>query len=106
MTQALPLSHRDRVRSSHPLADYNMAHLIAYTLYSPLYIAGPIMTFNDFTWQVNKVHPTGCSQGINRLQVVSEQLRNPIPPTNRNLLSYAFRFLSCLLTMEVVLHFM
>lgn len=26
---------------------------IAYVLYPPLYIAGPIMTFNDFMWQVS-----------------------------------------------------
>lgn len=25
---------------------------MAYGLYPPLYIAGPIMTFNDFLWQV------------------------------------------------------
>jgi D-alanyl-lipoteichoic acid acyltransferase DltB (MBOAT superfamily) len=37
-----------------------MVNLIAYTLYPPLYIAGPIMTFNDFTWQVNQI----CFMGL------------------------------------------
>ena len=31
---------------------YNYVNFLSYALYCPLYIAGPIMTFNDFLWQV------------------------------------------------------
>jgi hypothetical protein len=51
--QTIPTTHKDRVRTSHPLSDYKLVNLVAYTLYPPLYIAGPIMTFNDFIWQVS-----------------------------------------------------
>lgn len=31
---------------------YSYMTYMSYVLYPPLYIAGPIMTFNDFLWQV------------------------------------------------------
>ena len=31
---------------------YGFVNYLTYILYAPLYIAGPIMTFNDFMWQV------------------------------------------------------
>lgn len=31
---------------------YTFSNYLAYILYPPLYIAGPIITFNDFMWQV------------------------------------------------------
>lgn len=102
--QTLPITHKDRVRTSHPLADYNLVNLVAYTLYPPLYIAGPIMTFNDFIWQVSTSFQ--LSWIAKREADSVKQIRRPIPPTTKNLLSYAVRFLTCLLTMEVVLHFM
>lgn len=36
---------------------YSFWNYLAYALYSPLYIAGPIMTFNDFLWQVSLYSP-------------------------------------------------
>ncbi|EMD33382.1 hypothetical protein CERSUDRAFT_108172 [Gelatoporia subvermispora B] len=68
----------------HPLAEYTYKHYIAYALYPPLYIAGPIITFNDFIWQ----------------------LRRPLSISWRSIIGYAGRFLACLLTMEFILHFM
>lgn len=43
---------KQRPRVPHSLEFYSFANYLAYVLYAPLYIAGPIMTFNDFTWQV------------------------------------------------------
>jgi D-alanyl-lipoteichoic acid acyltransferase DltB (MBOAT superfamily) len=37
---------------AHSLETYSFVNYIAYALYPPLYIAGPIITFNDFMWQV------------------------------------------------------
>lgn len=79
-----PDTHRARTSSSLPDTDYSLINYIAYTLYPPLYIAGPIMTFNDFIWQ----------------------LHHPVQITRRERISYLIRFLACFLTMEVILHTM
>ncbi|WVO15491.1 hypothetical protein L204_103149 [Cryptococcus depauperatus] len=79
-----PVDHRNRVRMSLPEEEYSFINYIAYCLYPPLYIAGPIMTFNDFIWQI----------------------RNPIPISAKTRLSYGIRFLFCLLTLESILHTM
>lgn len=79
-----PTTYKERVKTSLPLSAYSLTDFFAYAIYPPLYIAGPIMTFNDFTWQI----------------------RHPSPPTRRALFSYAMRFVVCLLTMEVVLHYL
>ena len=57
---------------------------VAYAIYPPLYIAGPIMTFNDFMWQ----------------------LRRPLTLSRRSRLMYIVRFVVCFMTMEYILHFM
>ncbi|KAF8339791.1 MBOAT-domain-containing protein [Cantharellus anzutake] len=75
---------RHRISDPHPLEMYNLVNYVSYTLYPPLYIAGPIMTFNDFVWQ----------------------LREPVQISRRTRVGYALRFLVSLLTMEFVLHFM
>ncbi|KAF8602869.1 MBOAT-domain-containing protein [Ceratobasidium sp. AG-I] len=72
------MTHKQRIATSHSMETYSFANFLAYVLYPPLYIAGPIMSFNDFMWQ-RKI---------------------PVPT------SYAIRFLACLLTMELTLHFM
>jgi membrane-bound O-acyltransferase GUP1_2 len=49
---ATELSTKQRPRTSHDLESYNVINYVAYVLYPPLYMAGPIITFNDFLWQV------------------------------------------------------
>ena len=44
---------KQRCATPHKLVSYNSLNYFAYVVYPPLYIAGPIMTFNDFYWQVN-----------------------------------------------------
>ncbi|KAH8094526.1 MBOAT, membrane-bound O-acyltransferase family-domain-containing protein [Cristinia sonorae] len=78
------LNHKQRTRTSHPLELYSYQNYVAYILYPPLYLAGPIMTFNDFLWQ----------------------LRRPTQRDLRGLLGYFVRFLVCVLTLEFILHFM
>jgi D-alanyl-lipoteichoic acid acyltransferase DltB (MBOAT superfamily) len=46
------LTQKQRTTTSHPLAAYSFRNYLAYVLYPPLYIAGPIMSFNDWMWQV------------------------------------------------------
>lgn len=98
------LSEKERMMVSHPGSVYNFAHYVAYALYPPLYIAGPIMTFNDFMWQV-------CSSSIDFLRTEIKyffhlQILRPLSLSHRDIFAYALRFTVCLLTMEFILHFM
>ncbi|KAF9459023.1 MBOAT, membrane-bound O-acyltransferase family-domain-containing protein [Collybia nuda] len=78
------MSERDRQKFAHPKPMHSYPNYLSYVLYPPLYIAGPIMTFNDFLWQ----H------------------RRPLLVTGRTALLYFIRFIATLLTMELILHFM
>lgn len=78
------LSERDRVAFPAQSHDYSFRNYLAYTLYAPLYLAGPIITFNDFMSQVRYK-----AQSITISRTVL----------------YGIRFLICLLTMEIIIHF-
>ncbi|KAI0667916.1 MBOAT-domain-containing protein [Trametes maxima] len=78
------LSEKQRPRVNHPPEAYTFPHYFAYVLYPPLYIAGPIITFNDFLWQ----------------------MRRPPSIDGRYKLQYFLRFVGCILTLEFILHFM
>lgn len=79
------LSERDRVSVPCAASQYNFANYLAYSLYSPLYLAGPILTFNDFISQV----------------------RYRLPSVTRGrTIFYGLRFLFALLGMELLLHYM
>ena len=53
MTQAEPvISHKHRTSRFHGKDTYSFVNYFCYVLYPPLFLAGPIMTFNDFMWQV------------------------------------------------------
>jgi len=78
------LSERDRITIPASRSAYSFSNYLSYTLYSPLYLAGPIVTFNDYIYQ----------------------LRFPSPSiTTKRTILYAVRFLICLLVMEFVLHY-
>lgn len=78
------LSENDRVRTPPPASAYNFRNYLAYAIYAPLYLAGPILTFNDYIWQ--------CSYAT------------PSIETSRTT-KYGIRFLGTLLCMELILHF-
>lgn len=48
------LNPRSRCSNSRSLDQYSFLNCLIYVLYPPLFIAGPIMTFNDFTSQVSE----------------------------------------------------
>ncbi|KAK2046891.1 MBOAT family protein [Colletotrichum somersetense] len=78
------LCERDRLATSAAPQDYSFRNYLAYAIYAPLYLVGPIMTYNDFI----------------------SQLRYP-PATieTRRTIRYAVRFLLVLFAMEVILHY-
>lgn len=80
----LLLEERDRMNATLDIDIYSLSNYISYLTYAPLFIAGPILTFNDF--HVQSLHA--------------------LPSINlkRNL-TYAARFLFCVLVMEFLLHF-
>ncbi|KAL7424005.1 glycerol transporter [Cryptotrichosporon argae] len=78
-----PTDHRGRTTTSAPVVP-SFALYLAYTLYPPLYIAGPIMTYNDF----------------------AHQLARPPALAPRARAAYAARVAASLLAMEATLHAM
>ncbi|KAF2737947.1 MBOAT-domain-containing protein [Polyplosphaeria fusca] len=79
------LSERDRVSIPAPSTDFSFRNYFAYTLYSPLYLAGPILTFNDY---------------------MSQLRYRPHSITRTRTTLYAVRFAVVLLTMEVMIHYL
>lgn len=77
-------STRARATHSHRLSQYTYGNFLLYLFYPPLFIAGPIMTFNDWLHQLHR--PPRISLGV--------QVR------------YILRFFVCFLMMEFLLHFM
>ncbi|KAG8625457.1 hypothetical protein KVT40_007208 [Elsinoe batatas] len=79
------LSERDRVTYGASPPDFTFRTYISYALYAPLYLTGPILTFNDYI----------------------SQSRHPLPTiTPLRTFLYGIRFLLVLLCMELVLHFL
>ncbi|CBQ73402.1 probable GUP1-Multimembrane-spanning protein essential for proton symport of glycerol [Sporisorium reilianum SRZ2] len=76
-------TYQQRTRLTQHLEEYSLSAYLLYALYPPLFIAGPIMTFNDF----------------------ASQLRRPCRISTRTVVRYAVRFVVSLLTMELILHF-
>ncbi|GAA5864357.1 hypothetical protein JCM3774_002762 [Rhodotorula dairenensis] len=115
-----------------PLAgNYSFILYLAYVLYPPLYLAGPIMTYPSFVSQLASPPPpspssvtsadgTGTALNSNGATAAGEsKVKNLAPAmvvikeekgadetSPRALVAYAIRFLACLLTMELVLHTM
>ncbi|KAF9916877.1 glycerol transporter [Lobosporangium transversale] len=78
------MTDKERVNTPTFAEDYNFIYYLAFALYAPLYVAGPIMTFNDFI----------------------SQLRYPKHITSKALSMWVIRLIICLSTMEFTMHYM
>ncbi|KAK7204414.1 MBOAT, membrane-bound O-acyltransferase family-domain-containing protein [Myxozyma melibiosi] len=79
------ISERDRIDIGPPKHEYNFLTYMSYLVYTPLYIAGPILTFNDYVYQS----------------------KHPLPSVNiKRTMLYGLRMLFCMLVMEWILHYM
>ncbi|KAH6845318.1 MBOAT, membrane-bound O-acyltransferase family-domain-containing protein [Chaetomium sp. MPI-CAGE-AT-0009] len=78
------LSERDRIATPASPQDFSFRKYLAYAIYAPLYLTGPIITFNDY---------------------ISQQRYQPATLSNSRTLKYAIRFALVLLAMELVLHY-
>ncbi|TIA73257.1 hypothetical protein E3P92_00454 [Wallemia ichthyophaga] len=78
------LSYSERKNVPLSEQDYSVTNFIYYSFYPPLYLAGPIITYNDFAHQTY-LHFK--------------------PPTLEYIAKYALRCLSSFLTLEFTLHY-
>ncbi|KAH7029638.1 putative glycerol: H+ symporter [Microdochium trichocladiopsis] len=78
------LSERERVSIPAQPRDYSLRNYVAYVIYAPLYLTGPIITFNDY--------------------IAQAKYKSATIETSRTI-RYGIRFLVTLLVMEAVLHF-
>ena len=78
------LSERDRITIPAPISDFTFRNYIAYSIYAPLYLTGPILTFNDY---------------------ISQLRYKPASIDKSRTLLYGIRFIFVLLAMEVILHY-
>ena len=74
---------RTRIDTPCPPSFYGVSYFFAYALYTPLYIAGPIITFNNFIHQI-----------LFPLQSISPKM----------IIKNGLRLAFCILTLEFVLH--
>ncbi|RYP54787.1 hypothetical protein DL768_000515 [Monosporascus sp. mg162] len=78
------LSEHDRISIPAQSKDYSFRNYVAYAIYAPLYLAGPIITFNDY---------------------ISQCRYRPASIETSRTIRYGARWALCLLAMEVILHF-
>ncbi|RYP61440.1 hypothetical protein DL771_010140 [Monosporascus sp. 5C6A] len=78
------LSERDRISTPAQPRDYAFRNYVAYAIYAPLYLTGPIITFNDY---------------------ISQCRYRPASIETSRTIRYAVRWALCLLAMEVILHY-
>ncbi|KAI1193546.1 MBOAT, membrane-bound O-acyltransferase family-domain-containing protein [Nemania serpens] len=78
------LSERDRVSTPAQPKDFSFRNYVAYAIYAPLYLTGPIITFNDY---------------------ISQLRYRPATVETSRTIRYALRFAVTLLVMEVILHY-
>lgn len=78
------LSERERITIPAAASDFTFRNYLAYAIYAPLYLTGPILTFNDYISQI-RYRPASIEK-------------------SRTIL-YAIRFVLVLLAMEVILHY-
>lgn len=81
------LDDRERLVAPIPIAQYSFWNYLSYLFYAPLFIAGPIITFNDYFYQSN-YHQSLSTKDFKRI------------------VTYGARLIFCVLVMEFILHFM
>ncbi|KAI8900829.1 membrane bound O-acyl transferase [Globomyces pollinis-pini] len=74
-----------RIQKGHTVNHYNLFNYYTYLLYAPLYLAGPIISFNNFIYQLRKT---------------------PKTLTIRQIALYSLRWVGLFLLMELMMHFL
>lgn len=103
--------------SSRPLQEYTRLNYVAYVLYAPLYMAGPVITFDNF---MGCTASTASSSGttspttitctdaatatVTGTATTDDGALSLKPPHGENVLLYLVRWAGCLALMEYLLH--
>lgn len=99
-----------------PLSDYSVLHYFAYILYAPLYMAGPVITFDNFMRCSNLQHTSIMhAADISSSKTITKTSTSMDANTSNNekvteiskaenIPFYALRFVLCLSLMEYLLH--
>ena len=123
-----PTTAKARQSSALPLStDYNLLYSLAHALYPPLYLAGPIITYQDFIWQLRATIETatiaakssagaapgaapenGAKNGTTKEE--SSSLLSPTPVVSNSTLTIARKYIKRLtadvICIEVLTHTM
>jgi D-alanyl-lipoteichoic acid acyltransferase DltB (MBOAT superfamily) len=100
--------------SSLSLENYTLLNFLAYALYAPLYMAGPIITFNAFMRclgadRTNKIvsdrDPIAQAE-VHKSNTDVDVATKPAKQTEENIIWYLVRWVACLLLMEALLHYL
>ncbi|KAI9591899.1 MBOAT, membrane-bound O-acyltransferase family-domain-containing protein [Syncephalis fuscata] len=78
-------NERSRIQSPRKPHEYNYANYLTYLFYIPLFLAGPIITFNNFIAQMH---------------------HKPSSITVKSTILYGLRVLGAILTMELMMHYL
>ena len=77
------MQYSERCKTSHPIEQYNYLNFLYYVFYAPFYLAGPIITFNDF------LHQT---------------IEKPVSNNWKSNLKYLARWIFAFVLMETMMH--
>ena len=90
-----------RVRRSTSVPLHGYLCCLVHALYPPLYVAGPIITYNDFMWQI--VSDDDAVAQKNKVKVASTRTE---ADSWRDIVKYSFRCVCDILVMEILTHYM
>lgn len=86
-TMSADFTDRERLTAPLKQEEYSFLNYLSYLLYAPLFIGGPIVTFNDYIYQANY------------FQLASTR-------DTKRIMVYGARLVFCILVMEFLLHYM
>jgi D-alanyl-lipoteichoic acid acyltransferase DltB (MBOAT superfamily) len=89
--------------SQMKLIDFSLLMYLSYALYPPLYLAGPIITFRDYVFQIRNKTTAGGGGGDNNNKNMATTDTMP-SLSSTSTLKYALRFAADLICLEVLTH--
>lgn len=87
---------------------YGYLYCVAHALYPPLYISGPIITYNDFVRQIVAGSDDGASQHVDQSNPARKgtSAHHVVQPGIKVVAVYACRFILDVLVIEIMTHYL
>lgn len=100
-----PRSPKERQQSALPSErDYSLLPCLAHALYPPLYLAGPIITYQDFMWQVRHAAAAQHAAAAGRAMGAAAEKQQQQVTGSSSIWRYACRLGADLTCIELVTH--